>query len=198
MIVIDINEANKAEELFNRLELFDHDYRDLVSELRNIFQPIMDNERAKQIRLKHVKRFSYAKFDPMQKMSQVIGTLNTFIAHYEEALDNLEQTQKSQSDILHAIELLDLDSDEMMHMVRDLKIVRTLRRESKDFVALAEPAYTYMVKLKTNGILKELALIDKEIKDKAEKMQDRGYYPRVMVELSQRFQEAKEESDGHL
>ena len=78
--MMDINLANRADELFNSLETYKTPkFQEIVKELRDIVQPIIENERSKQEKVQYKLQYSYGKYTPYQRIAQTISFSSFFV-----------------------------------------------------------------------------------------------------------------------
>jgi hypothetical protein len=125
-------------------------------------------------------------FNPLQKAHQMIDILTNSIKTYEVAAENLERTHKATQDLLHALELLELNEDEMVQMARDLHEVRRIRRESKDFTEIMLPMYDLACKYQ--HITEEFSSAMAEMQEIASRKEKRTYKVRERIDLAEKFE----------
>lgn len=186
---MDKNAAIDAERALLILETYDYPkIKSAVKDLRKAFNPIIENEKKKEIRAKNNLTYSYGGWEPLKKMAATIELLTNSINLYEEAAKNLEKTQNSTQDILHAIELCELDENESLKLVRELHEVRRIRREAKDFTDVMLPMYNLAYKYQelNDELKKVMSEMNKEMKFK----ENRKYNPREKTDLKEKFQAA--------
>jgi hypothetical protein len=190
---MDVEKLLRAETLFNQLEKYKSPkFHRNIQELREIFQPIIDNEYNKQAKKKHLDKYSYGYYTPSKKVSNVIESLTNAISFYEEAYANVGKMNNAQIDLLHKIEILDLSEEELLQSAKELQEVQFIRREAKDFVHLMEDFYTLACELKDKGYLKRLGRVASDINTKMENLESRTYKVRDKTALAEAFEKAKE------
>jgi hypothetical protein len=193
------DEAFYAETLFDKLEKYKSPkFHQSVKELRDIFQPIIDNERTKEAREKHLDKYSYGKFTPRKRVAQVAGTISSAISFYEEAYTNVDKLNKSQQDLLHKIELLDATEEELLQSAKDLQELQTIRRESKDFVELMGEFYKVAKQIEEAGYLKKLYQVVTDIDETIKRMENRSYKVREKTALAEAFEKAESKIASNL
>jgi hypothetical protein len=188
---MDVEKLYRAEALFNQLEKYKSPkFHRSIQELREIFQPIIDNEYNKQAKKKHLDKYSYGYFMPQKKVGQVTEGLTNAISFYEEAYANVGKMNNAQIDLLHKIEILDLSEEELLQSAKELQEVQFIRRESKDFVHLMEEFYALACELKDKGYLKRLGRVSSDINKKVEQLESRTYKVRDKTALAEAFEKA--------
>lgn len=187
---MDRDTAIQAEKALDFLDTYNYPkIKEAVHELRNVFQPMIEKTKQEKAMRDNNLKWSYKMFEPHVKVAQAIELFNRSISLYEEAADNLEKTQGATQDILHAIELCELDEDEMLKLVRDLHEIRRIRREAKDFTDIMLPMYNLAYKYR--DVTSELTRIQGEMNRLAQGKENRKYNPREKTELKEKFQAAQ-------
>lgn len=187
---MDYEKALEAEQLFNELGKYQYPYiSEKVTALREYFQPIIDNEKDKQTKKKYKLRYSYGKASPRELVQNALNAFSQSVALYEEANSNVEYCQRAIQDILHAMELLEASDKQLIEWARELKELRLIRREAKDFAELSQPLYQFAQKHKSIG--KELGQIHGEVNKLYTKMDNRSYKVREKTSLAEAFEQAE-------
>lgn len=163
--------------------------KDKVSELRDTFQPIIDNEKNKQKKKNLSLKYSYAKYEPRKRIMHAIEALSNGPRLYEEALENVEKCNRLTQDILHAMELLEADEEQLKLWAGELKDIRLNRREAKDFVEVMEPLYKFTVKNKQ--LVTSLGQIHTEMQKIMRQKENRTYKVREKTSLAEAFEKAE-------
>lgn len=186
---MDYEKVLAAEELFNDLERKKIPWlKDKVAELRETFQPIIDNEKTKQKKKKLALKCSYAKYEPRKKIMHAIDALSNGPRLYEEASENAEKCNRLTQDILHAMELLEADEEQLRNWAEELKDIRINRREAKDFVDVMEPLYKFA--LKNKQLITSLGQIHTEMQNIMKQKETRSYKVREKTSLAEAFEQA--------
>lgn len=178
-------EAEKAIERLRDRE----DIQDELTIVRAFLTPIIENEREKEFKEKLHITTSYKKFAPTKEISKIINVLNNSIHHYQSAQEDIKKYQRGQQDILHAFELTDLSDEELMEYTKELRELRMLRRQAKNFVETLEPLYQFSLKNKT--LINNLKKVNSEIDKVKTSVDSRKYYVREKTTLQQAFEEAE-------
>jgi hypothetical protein len=181
---MDYNNALEAEQLFQDLEKYKY-VNPIVSRLKEIFMPIIENEKEKQFKRSRGIKMSWNNFHPESEISRAINALSQSVSFYEEAKSEIDTYQREQQDILHALELTDLDDNEMMNLMRDLQQVRVYRRQAKNFVETVEPLKTYAAKNK--NLVNELGQIQKKTVARIQTINKKVYTCKEKKELQKAF-----------
>lgn len=164
--------------------------KEAAEALRAALNPIIERTKKKERRKEAgLESVTYENYEPFIRVQQVIGNINNAIKTYEAAAEVEQKTHKRTQDILHAIELLDLSEEEMIGMVRELRSIRQVRREAKDFTDVMLPLYD--VACKHQHIVKDFQSAWSEMQKIAAKMERRGYTPREKTELTDKFEQLK-------
>lgn len=188
-----------AETLFDSLEKYKTPkFQWTVRELRDIFQPMIDNEKKKEISKKHLDKYSYGKYVPTKRAAQAVHSLTNAISLYEEAYNNVHVANQSQIDLLHKIEILDQTEEELLQSAKELQEIQAIRREAKDFVALMEEFYEFSKELKEKGYIERLGRIISAMNQKVETLNNRTYKVREKTALAEAFQKAKSKAAPQL
>ena len=182
-------DALEAEDLFSKLEKYKY-VMPQVARLREIFMPMVENEKEKQMRKdKNIHR-SWNKYTPHVEVQRAATALANAITFYEEAEKEISSWQRETQDILHALELTDMNDEEMTELMKELKEIRIHRRVAKNFVEVLEPFYNYAKDNKS--IIKELGKVQNEVSKLNESIDNRKYKVREKITLRDRFENADE------
>ncbi|EJS62000.1 hypothetical protein ICU_05168 [Bacillus cereus BAG2X1-1] len=111
--------------------------------------------------------------------------LQTHPAQYDIAADDLKKLQAMQEDILHALELLNEDEDQLMKYMKDLINVRKQRRAAKDYLEIANPLKKLVNKYPNIG--KDLNQCLKSVREIEEFHKKRIYTPRELTAMEEAF-----------
>lgn len=115
-------------------------------------------------------------------LSEFIKVLNDAVRDREENYNEVHQMDGLQQDLLHRIELEDLDYAGRAKVATQLMHCRHRRRDCKDAVELLEPLAELMSsKLGTDFYRQLNEVLGKTRKIEA-RMTNRVYYPRVLVQ----------------
>jgi hypothetical protein len=185
---MNLEDALKAEEALDLLDTYQYPkLKEVAQVLRNFLTPMIENDKAKQMKAKHSMRYTYQKWNPQAKVDQTIEFFINAIKLYEEAAENLIKTNNAQQDILHALEMLDNTEEEMIEYAKQLHEIRKIRREANDFTDIMLPVYDFASKYQhlTDELKKIKSGIDTQIKF----METRKYNIREKKELTDKFGE---------
>jgi hypothetical protein len=185
---MDYNDCLEAEQLFQELEKYKY-ASPHVNRLREIFEPIIQNEKDKQFKRQRDIKTTWNNFVPHREVSKTIQCLSNAIHLYGNAKEEIEAYQRETQDILHALEIADLTDEEMATLMKDLQKIRILRRQAKNFVEAVEPLYIYASNNKP--LIKELGKVQSEIVKKNETINKKKYRVREKSSLQVAFDEAK-------
>jgi hypothetical protein len=164
-----------------------------VSRLKEIFAPIIENEKEKEFKRKRDIKTSWNKFTPHREISRAINALCSSVSLYEEANKEINRYQKETQDILHALELTDLNDDELFNLMKDLQQIRIYRRLAKNFVESVEPLYKFSCNNKE--LIKKLNQVHSEVMKINLSIKDRSYNVREKTSLEEAFKSADEMYD---
>lgn len=185
--MMDRDTALDAEKALDFLDTYNYPkIKEAVQELRTAFQPIIDRTKREKAMQDNNLKWSYKTFEPHIKVAQAIQLFTSSISLYEEAAHNLEKTHGSTQDILHAIELCELNEEEIIKLARELHEIRRIRREAKDFTDIMLPMYNLAYKYR--DVTNELLKIQAEMNRMAKGKETRKYTPREKVDLNEKFQ----------
>ncbi|TYS60494.1 hypothetical protein FZC76_21730 [Sutcliffiella horikoshii] len=188
------DQAYELERLLSELEKYDYTFiKPKITRVKEIVQPIIINEKEKESKDRLKLKFSYNKFTPSTEVQRAIGALSNSIAFYEEAGRDIATIQRKQQDILHALELTDLDDVKLNELMKELQEIRILRRVAKNFQEALEPLYHYATK--NRHIVKELGRIHNEIMLLQKNIADKKYHVREKTALAEAFENAEELSN---
>lgn len=182
-------QAYEAEEILQRLE--NHDYiSEDVNRLKEIIQPMIDNEKEKEFKEKRNVKTSYRNFNPHREVQYAVQALSKPISLYNEANQEIEVYQRETQDILHALELTDLDDEKMTELMQELRRIRIYRRMAKNFIEIVEPLYKFA--MENRMLAKNLGRVAGEIHKIKENIDNRAYYVREKTSLREAFESADE------
>lgn len=159
-----------------------------LDRLKELLHPMIENEKHKKHKREKNLVTSYNNFIPLSETQRAITALNNSISFYEEAEKEIEIYQNETMDVLHALELTDLDDDEMHDLMEELRQARIYRRIAKNFKETVEPLYRYAMNNKQK--IKELSKVYAEVEAITKNIKNRKYYPREKTALSEAFAEA--------
>lgn len=101
----------------------------------------------------------------------------------------VEQLDKESSDLLHAIELLGLDEEGKIRIASELEENRLHRRRCKDENLILKSFYDF---IKAHPkMLHELRICHNETEKACQLLKDRNYHPRIRMDLTEAFAQAK-------
>ena len=182
-------EAYELEEILVDLEQYDDVFiKRMTARVKEITLPIILNEKDKEAKQKLKLKFSYRNFTPSTEIQRAIGALSNAISFYEEAQTDITTLQHKQQDILHALELTDMDDAELTNLMRELKEIRLLRRQAKNFQDAVEPLYRYA--LKNRSTVKDLGKIQNETLTIQKEIEQKKYFVREKTSLAEAFEQA--------
>lgn len=111
-------------------------------------------------------------------------------AKYEENLRKIDELEKEGNDLLHALELLDIDETIAAEYAADMRRNRLERRRCKDENLILKPLYDFIKQHpKLSG---EVRICQQDTKKACGILKARTYHPRVRVDLIEKFEKAKE------
>jgi endonuclease III len=170
-------------EIINRLRGNTED----VKRLKEIFEPIHEQEQHKMYKRERDIKWSWKDFDPRIRAERAFSLLSV-LSHFNEAETEVRFHDTETIDILHALELLDMDKKESLELLENLKTVRLYRRKAKDFLEIAKPLRDFVSK--NEHIFRQLVKVNEDIKAKMDKLEDRTYTPRVSTAMEEAFKKA--------
>ncbi|MBD1379055.1 hypothetical protein [Metabacillus arenae] len=115
-----------------------------VARLKELLGYIIQNE--KDINFKKQKHISttWNNFTPIKEISKVINVLCNCNRYYDDANEEVRIYQRETQDILHALELTELEDEEMIDLMEELKTIRVFRRRVKNFIEAIEPLHEFV------------------------------------------------------
>ncbi|MDU5141086.1 MAG: hypothetical protein E6230_02715 [Paenibacillus dendritiformis] len=120
----------------------------------------------------------------IEKLREILGNVPRI---YDENVRKIEQLEKETSDLIHAIELLELDDTHAQKYACEIREARLDRRRRKDQNAVLKPLYDY---IKANPkMVHGLRDVHESSKKAAVALEDRRYYPRIRMEMTEAFEE---------
>lgn len=189
VVKVKSEEAFEVEALLNDLERYEYPFiKQKVTRIKEVFQPIFDNEKDKEFKRARNLKWSWAKFSPLSNCQITLSTLNGVNGFYQEAKNEVVAYERETQDILHAIELTDLSDSELMELMNRLREIRRYRRKAKDFIIVIEPLLHFSEQNKR--MIKELGKVHKEIQSNITKLENRIYTPREITTLEEAFKQA--------
>jgi sulfur relay (sulfurtransferase) DsrC/TusE family protein len=102
---------------------------------------------------------------------------------HKELLEDIEQMQLEQEDLLHEIELSNLNASEIAKVMKRLKELRKNRRIFKNDLEVLNLVKNFTDKYNNKFITNEIVMLIKEINKKREQQENRKYKPRVLTDL---------------
>lgn len=111
-------------------------------------------------------------------------------AKFEANLRQIDHLEKETNDLIHALELLDVDEEQAAQYATDIRKNRLERRRCKDENVVLKPLYDF-IKLHPK-LAKEMKTCHEETKKACRLLKGRYYNPRVRTDLIEKFEKAKE------
>jgi predicted nuclease with TOPRIM domain len=109
---------------------------------------------------------------------------------YENNDKRIERIDKENGDLLHALELLEIDEQQAVQYTNEIRNNRLERRKCKDENLILKPLYDF---IKQNPkVAKEIRICQQETKRMCGVLRSRTYNPRVREDLTELFVVAKE------
>lgn len=125
--------------------------------------------------------------DDMQQTLELLGNIKYFFYNIEEVEKKLNtelyNKEGERDDLLHEIELSDLNIGERSNTYKKLKSVLQERRVIKDKIELINTIKPYTSKFITKGICAETDTTIKNIETLKSNQENRQYTPRVLKDL---------------
>ena len=114
---------------------------------------------------------------------KIIDLFRTIDDKEKEANINLIEKENIQQDLLHEIELAELNAIEFMSIAKKIKKNRIERRLIKDELALIKTIKGYTRKFIEKGIIAESEQLLKNIDTYKKNLQNRSYVPKILENL---------------
>ncbi len=115
-------------------------------------------------------------------LSEFIKVLNDAVRDRERCYEEVHQMDGLQQDLLHRIELENLDYSERAKVATQLMHCRKKRRENKDTVELLDPLAELMGSKLGVDFYRQLNEVLGKTRRAEARMVNRVYYPRVLVQ----------------
>lgn len=181
------DEAFEVEQLLHDISHFKRSSQQ-VKRIKELLQPIFDNERDKAERDQHNLSTSYMNFHVKKEISKAINALSSTKTMFSLASDDLKRLHGEEQDILHALELTDLSLEELTKLTVELKEVRILRRVTKNFLELANPLNEFVIN--NEKLIKQLHHIAGTIQKTISVIDKRRYSAKEKTALQDAFDSA--------
>ena len=97
--------------------------------------------------------------------------------------EEIRRTDSATQDLLHELELGNLDGVEMMKVAKQLKEIRQERRKYKDELAKVEKIKAFTDKYNRKFITNDIKLLLKDLKTLKYNNENREYTPRILENL---------------
>ena len=127
------------------------------------------------------------KMDNSKRVKEFVIEMQDFfmgLSDEEKSLtQELNEVENIQEDLLHEIELADLNAIELMKVAKDLKANRILRRKIKDNLFLTSTTKSFVNRFIEKGILSEIKQLISNLDNYDNTIKGRGYTPRVLENL---------------
>ena len=127
------------------------------------------------------------KFENTKEVKEVLEKIHDLVMNLsseEHALyKELKHYEDIQQDLLHEIELANLNAIERMRVYSQLRKNRKERRKVKDAISLVETVKGYSKKFIEKGLLAETNQVLKNIDTYQKNLETRVYKPRVLENL---------------
>lgn len=127
------------------------------------------------------------KFEDTKEVKNVLEKIHDLILNLATEENNLNKELKRyediQQDLLHEIELANLNAIERMRVYSQLRKIRKDRRKIKDAISLVETVKGYSRKFIEKGLLSETNQVLKNIDTYQKNLETRVYKPRVLENL---------------
>lgn len=125
--------------------------------------------------LKEKENLINQSYDP-----EIIKNFSNFITllqvKYKEALEELDNCNKTRNDMYHQIEMSALTQEESLKILSKIQNISLERRELKDFVELLEPLVSFLDVPENKRVLLSLCNIGEKIMSQKEKLKNRVYF----------------------
>jgi hypothetical protein len=161
-----------------------------IERLLELIVPMAEKERLKDYKDSRGIKWSWSDFHPHKKLQDSIRTLSSAVTFHQEAKLEEEIYEKETQDILHALELTELDDEQILVIGKELQLLRQKRRNAKDFMELVAPLFAYSTK--NRNVVKELGQVLSEMQQTMNSWETRRYTVREKTELQYAFDTAKE------
>lgn len=184
---MDTNEAYETEKILNRLSEQQLHTED-VQRLKDIIQPIIDNEKEKEFKKKRDIKTSWKGFNPHREVTRASSVLINASRLYEEVRSEISKYDMETQDILHSLELTDLEDDVHEEQWKEMQKIRIYRRQAKNFVEAVEPIHNFVKE--NEALVKKLGKLQGEVMKVKQSIDERQYYPRVKTSLKEAFDKA--------
>lgn len=127
------------------------------------------------------------KFDDVNEIKAFLMNMQNFFEKLSEEEEKKNQklfeVNGIQEDLLHEIELADLNAIEIMKVAKALKQNRVARRKLKNDLLLIGTLKSFNKRFIEKGILADIKQLLKNIEMYEKTLQQRGYTPRVLKNL---------------
>lgn len=177
----------EAEQLLDELSVYNYPaIKPKVKQLQDILKPKLESERRKKIRAELNLKSSvpHDMLKVARHNHQLLAGVQTM---HKRARDEVNFYDRSTSDLLHALELFDEDA-ELLAYTKDLKELRHMRREAKDFVELLAPLVSFASRHK--DAIRDLRTAINDMEHIKNRMANRTYNPRERTDLEAAFRRA--------
>lgn len=130
----------------------------------------------------------------IQYVDSIRGALTEVPARFDANVRKMEELEKESNDLLHAIELLDIDEAQAAEYATDMRRNRLERRRCKDENMVLKPLYDFIKQ--HPKLVNEVRVCQQDTKKACGILKGRSYHPRVRVDLIEKFEKAKEVQHG--
>ena len=120
-------------------------------------------------------------------MTEVSKDLEKFLNYLRQAENDYKHYQKEETDcnniiqdILHNLELQENSYHEMARLAKEIRRVRLIRREAKDFVLVSAPLMAWVEK--NRPLIKEMERLLGDIRNAENSLKNRIYFPKNVSE----------------
>lgn len=126
----------------------------------------------------------------IQYIDSIREALSEVPAKYDANVRKMEELEKESNDLLHALELLDIDEAQAAEYAADMRRNRLERRRCKDENMVLKPLYDFI--RQHPKLVNEVRICQQDTKKACGILKGRSYHPRVRVDLIEKFEKAKE------
>lgn len=155
----------------------------------NIMKDFFDRNDEQQKREKRNIKYSRKNFNAIRELTLLNSTFGALETLRRESYDEVGICDRTQNDLLHAIEFLTPNEEEkLLGLSKDLKEIREMRRSAKDFNEITQPLASFVARNKR--FVTELKQVFKETREVQDRLDQRTYTPRELTTMEQAFAEA--------
>lgn len=184
---MDYESLVEVEQILDELSKYEYSQvKPRVNKLKELLKPGIEAERRRHYRVNNNLKSSVDR-DIVQELTQAQNVINGVRTMNKRAYDEVGYHDKATNDLLHALELLDDDS-ELVEYTKELRDTRKMRREAKDFLDVVNPVVTFVNR--NPEAMKDLNKAIDDTRINKEKQANRTYTPRVKTEMEVALEKA--------